>query len=184
MTEVTRVPILPIRKGSLPKLWLGIAAVALAGGGLAWAATPASVDVVELAAGTGANPTMQDVVLVNYTGKLENGKVFDEGQRAPLELAYMVPGFAEGVTKMKKGGKYRLSIPAAKGYGSAEKTNPQTGEVVIPANSDLVFDVELLDFISQADFQKMQQMQQMMEQQGGGAPGGTPGGMPDGAPTQ
>lgn len=174
MTEVTRVPILPIKKGSLPKLWLGVAAVALAGAGLAWAATPAGVDVEELAAGTGVSPTIEDVVLVNYVGKLEDGTVFDQGQQAPLPLQAMIPGFAEGVTQMKKGGKYVLTIPAAKGYGAEEKRNPQTGEVAIPANSDLVFEVELLDYISGADFQKMQQMQQMMQPPGGAGGQGQP----------
>lgn len=169
MTEVTRVPILPIKKGSLPKLWLGVAAVALAGAGLAWAATPAGVEVEELAAGTGSSPTIEDVVLVNYVGKLEDGTVFDQGQQAPLELRTMVRGFGEGLTQMKKGGKYVLSIPSAKGYGAEERRNPRTGEVVIPAGSDLVFEVELLDYISGADFLKMQmQMQQMMQQPGAG----------------
>ncbi len=164
MTEVTRVPILPIKKGSLTKLWLGVAAVALAGAGLAWAAVPDSVHVEQIVAGTGDSPAPDDVVLVNYVGKLENGKVFDRGERAPLPLQGMISGFAEGLSKMQKGGKYVLKIPADKGYGAEEKSNPQTGEVAIPANSDLVFEVELLDFISNADFQQMQQMRQAMEQ--------------------
>lgn len=163
MTEVTRVPILPIKKGSLAKLWLGVAAAALAGAGLAWAAVPDSVSVVQIVAGTGDSPAPDDVVLVNYVGKLKDGTEFDRGERAPLPLQAVTPGFAEGLTKMRKGGKYRLEIPAEKGYGAEEKVNPQTGEVVIPANSDLVFEVELLDFISNADFQQMQQMRQAME---------------------
>ena len=167
MTEVTRVPLLPIRKGSLPKLWVGVAAVALAGAGLAWAVVPAGVRVVEVAAGTGASPAGDDVVLVNYVGKLKDGTEFDRGEQAALPLDAMIPGFAEGLRKMAKGGTYRLEIPSEKGYGGQERTNPQTGEVAIPANSDLVFEVELLDFISGMDFQRMQQMQQMMQQQGG-----------------
>ena len=53
-----------------------------------------------------------------------------------------------------------------------------TGEEVIPANSDLIFDIDVIDFMSEADFQRrmqmMQQLQQMQQQQGGagGAPGG------------
>lgn len=179
MTEVTRVPLLPIAKGSLPKLWLGVAALALAGAGLAWAAIPGGVEVTEISAGKGASPTASDVVLVNYVGKLADGKVFDKGDRAPLPLDQMIPGFAEGLLKMKKGGKYRLEIPSAKGYGAEAKANPQTGEVVIPAHSDLVFEVELLDFISGEDFARMQQMQQMMQmQQQGGGKGQPPMPMP------
>lgn len=179
MTEVTRVPLLPIRKGSLPKLWLGVAALALAGAGLAWAAIPGGVEVTEITAGAGEFPAADDVVLVNYVGKLENGKVFDQGQRAPLPLGQMIPGFAEGLQKMQKGGKYTLEIPSAKGYGAEEKANPATGEVVIPANSNLVFEIELLDFISNEEFMQMQQMQQMMQmQQQGGGQGQPPMPMP------
>lgn len=166
MTEVTRVPLQPIAKGSLTKLWVGVVAIALAGGGLAWATVPHGVHVTELTAGSGGHPASDDVVLVNYVGKLKDGTVFDEGQQAPLPLQAMIPGFGEGLMKMEKGGKYRLEIPSDKAYGAEEKSNPATGEVVIPANSDLVFEIELLDFISNADFQQMQQMRQMMQQQG------------------
>jgi FKBP-type peptidyl-prolyl cis-trans isomerase FkpA len=186
MTEVTRVPILPIKKGSLPKLWLGVAVVALAGAGLAWANVPQGVRVEQIAAGTGGSPAANDVVLVNYVGKLKDGKIFDQAKGAPLPLEGMIPGFAEGVTKMQKGGKYRLEIPSDKAYGAEEKRNPQTGEVAIPANSDLVFEVELLDFISNADFQQMQQMRQAMEhaRQGQGDQGGAPVPMPMPMPGQ
>jgi FKBP-type peptidyl-prolyl cis-trans isomerase FkpA len=53
MTEITRVPLQPIARGSLTKLWIGIAAVALAAGGIAYAAMPASVDVETLSGGSG-----------------------------------------------------------------------------------------------------------------------------------
>ncbi|MBA4354822.1 MAG: peptidylprolyl isomerase, partial [Novosphingobium sp.] len=67
---------------------------------------------------------------------------------------------------------------------------PQTGEVVIPANSDLVFEIELIDYKSSAELeQQRMMMEQMQKMQGGpgGAPGGAPaipmpGGMPQGAP--
>lgn len=175
MTEVTRVPLQPIAKGSLTKIWVGVAAIVLAGTGLAWATVPHGVSVTEITAGSGGHPTADDVVLVNYVGKLEDGTVFDKGEQAPLPLGQMIPGFGEGLTKMEKGGKYRLEIPSDKGYGAEEKRDPSTGKVVIPANSDLVFEIELLDFISNADFQQMQQMRQMMQQQqhapqGGGVP--------------
>lgn len=175
MTEVTRVPLQPIAKGSLTKIWVGVAAIVLAGTGLAWATVPHGVHVTEIAAGSGGHPAADDVVLINYVGKLKDGTVFDQAQQAPLPLGQMIPGFGEGVVKMQKGGKYRLEIPSDKGYGAEEKSDPQTGKVVIPANSDLVFEIELLDFISNADFQQMQQMRQMMQQQrgaqgGAGAP--------------
>ncbi|WP_374409056.1 FKBP-type peptidyl-prolyl cis-trans isomerase [Pelagerythrobacter sp.] len=178
MTEITRVPLQPIAKGSLTKLWLGVAVAVLLAAGLAWAAVPKGVSVEELQAGTGPNPATSDVVLVNYTGKLADGTVFDEGQATPLPLEGMIPGFAEGAVKMQKGGRYLIEIPAEKGYGEEAKVNPMTGEVAIPAGSDLVFEVELLDFMPFAEFQqRMQAMQQMMQMQQGGAPGeaGQPG---------
>ena len=173
MTEITRVPILPIKKGSLPKLWIGAAAVALAGAGLAWASLPEVVKLVELQAGVGASPAATDVVFVRYVGKLADGTVFDEGKDAdlpvpgifpagqPLMLSQMVPGFREGAMKMHKGGKYRLEIPAAKAYG-AEGSGP------IPPNSDISFDVELVDFMSQEDFEaRLGMLRQLMQAQAG-----------------
>jgi FKBP-type peptidyl-prolyl cis-trans isomerase FkpA len=80
---------------------------------------------------------------------------------------------------MQMGGKYRVRIPAAQGYGAVEKRNEQTGQVIIPANSDLIFDVEMLEFKSQQEVLQMMQQQQMQQQlqqqQQGGAPGGAPG---------
>ena len=182
MTEITRVPLRPIAKGSLAKLWIGvIVAVALAVL-LAWSLAPKGVEVTVLEAGSGPSPSAGDVIFVNYTGKLEDGTVFDQSQPLPLPpqaqglfpegnplpLDNMIPGFVEGATKMQKGGKYQLRIPANMAYGDEEKTNPQTGEVVIPANSDLIFDVDMIDFMTRAEFERrVQEITQMMQQQGG-----------------
>ena len=172
MAEVTAVPLQPIRTGSLVKLWLGVLALIAAGAALAWFTVPRTVSVTTITAGMGASPTVGDVVIINYTGKLADGTVFDQGQNRPLPLdPGTIPGFTEGLTQMQKGGKYTLEIPAAKGYGAEEKTNQQTGEVVIPANSDLTFDIDLLDFMSRADFERrmqmLQQLQQLQQQQQG-----------------
>ena len=182
MTEITRVPLRPIAKGSLAKLWIGgVVAVALAVL-LAWSLAPKGVEVTVLEAGSGPSPSAGDVIFVNYTGKLEDGTVFDQSQPLPLPpqaqglfpegnplpLDNMIPGFVEGATKMQKGGKYQLRIPANMAYGDEEKTNPQTGEVVIPANSDLIFDVDMIDFMTRAEFERrVQVITQMMQQQGG-----------------
>ncbi len=193
MTEITRVPILPIKKGSLPKLWIGVAAALLAGAGIAWASVPHGVEVVELTAGTGASPGADDVIFARYVGKLPNGTVFDEGkdvqlpiqgvfpQGQPLPLAQMLPGFREGAMKMKKGGKYRLEIPADKAYGA----NPPPG-APIPPNSDLTFDIELVDFMSREDFEnRLGMFQQMMQQaQAGQHQGGQQAPAPAPAPVQ
>jgi FKBP-type peptidyl-prolyl cis-trans isomerase FkpA len=183
MTEITRVPLQPIAKGSLVKLWLGVALAILLGAGIAWAAVPQGVDVDTLAEGTGASPGAEDVVFVHYTGKLADGTVFDESQPLPLPvqgifpdgfpmpLADMVPGFREGAMQMKKGGKYRLTIPANKAYGAEGRKDPQTGQYRIPPGADLIFDVELVDFMSRPDFERRVQVLQQMMQMQQGAPG-------------
>jgi FKBP-type peptidyl-prolyl cis-trans isomerase FkpA len=193
MAEVTRVPIQPIRKGSLTKLWIGIAVALVAALALAWWTMPRGVSVEEVAAGTGASPGENDVVFVHYVGKLEDGTVFDQSQEiplpvegifpegTPLPLEGMIPGFTEAAVQMKKGGKYLVEIPADKAYGEEGSANPQTGEQVIPPNSDLTFDVELVDFMSRQDFERrVQAIQQMMQMQQGapGAPNGAPAPQP------
>jgi FKBP-type peptidyl-prolyl cis-trans isomerase len=90
--------------------------------------------------GKGAMPTDTDRVTVNYRGLLKSdGSEFDAGQAAKFKVTGVVPGFSQGLKLMQAGGKYRLCIPAALGYG-AEGTGP------IPANADLVFEVDLLSF--------------------------------------
>jgi FKBP-type peptidyl-prolyl cis-trans isomerase FkpA len=186
MAEVTRVPIQPIRKGSLAKLWIGIAVVLVAALALAWWTIPRGVALEEVTAGTGASPGENDVAFIHYVGKLPDGTVFDqsqdvalpvegifpEGTPMPLEEGATIPGFREGLLQMQKGGKYELTIPADQAYGAS----PPPGSP-IPANSDLVFEVELVDFMSREDFERrVQAIQQMMQMQQGaqGAPSAPP----------
>jgi FKBP-type peptidyl-prolyl cis-trans isomerase FkpA len=179
MTEITRVPLQPIAKGSLGKLWLGVAAAVLLAGGVAWASMPPRVDVDTIVSGTGPSPTVNDVALINYKGTLPDGKVFDQQQRAVFPLAEVVPGFTKALEQMQKGGRYKVWIPSQLAYG-----DKQAGE--IPPNTNLTFEVELLDFKSRAEIEQqmrmMQQMQQMQQQQGGAPHGAMPeGAMPEGA---
>ena len=175
MAEVTRVPLQPIEKGSLTKLWLGVIVAILIGAGIAWAAMPKGVSVDTLVEGTGPNPGPEDVVFVKYVGKLADGTEFDKSQDIPLPiegifpagnplpLDQMVEGFRTGAMQMQKGGKYELFIPAELGYGAA----PPEG-APIPPNSDLYFDVELVDFMTREDFQRrINMLQQMMQQESG-----------------
>lgn len=196
--SVTAVPILPIKKGSLTKYWVGIALILAAGGSLAYWGT-ADVrgefgDVITtesglrykvLKAGEGKSPTDNDVVLVKYTGSLKDGTVFDQNPQAAMPVNGVVPGFSEGLKIMQRGGQYRLWIPASIGYGSEDQRNPQTGEVAIPGGSELIFDVDLLEFKSRAEVDAMQrQVQEMQKQQGGAAGGGQAGGAPQGLPPE
>jgi FKBP-type peptidyl-prolyl cis-trans isomerases 1 len=168
MTEITRVPLQPIAKGSLTKIWLGVAAIALAAGGIAYAALPPAVHVETLTAGNGESPTMEDVVLINYKGTLPSGKVFDQAQQVPMALGEVVPGFSKALVQMQRGGKYKVEIPSALAYG-----DKAVGD--IPANTDLTFEIELLDFKSRAEIEQQQRiMQQLQQMQSQGAPGAAP----------
>ncbi len=171
MTEITRVPLQPIARGSLTKLWLGVAAAVAVAGGVAWAALPPLVSVETIVAGEGPSPTLDDVAFIEYTGRLENGQVFDAG-KAPLVVREVVPGFTQALLQTRPGGKYKFKIPASLAYGD-KPAGP------IPANSDLYFDVEVLGVMNRQAFEQQRQMMQMMQQQGGGA---GPQGAPEGAP--
>jgi len=157
----------------------------------AYAATPeyflshnrsADKSVVETASGLqykimtpgdgGAKPTDQDVAFVTYEGKLADGTTFDKSEQpVPFPVSGVVPGFSEALKLMTKGAKYRLWIKPSLGYG-AEAKGP------IPANSVLVFDLEMHGFLSEAELLKREQM---MQQQGGALPPGA-GAPPAGAP--
>jgi len=95
--------------------------------------------------GTGATAEAGDTVTVNYVGALTNGTIFDasanhgsQGFTFSLGAGQVIKGWDQGVAGMKEGGKRKLLIPAALAYGS------QSPAPSIPANSDLVFEVELL----------------------------------------
>ena len=184
MTEITRVPLQPLAKGSLIKLWIGLAVALLVAFGVAHATRIVQFSDVKVTAikdGQGPAPTMADVALVNYVGKLTNGKIFDHGDRVPMPLQGVIPGFAQGLQKMKAGGTYRLEIPSALAYGSTAKRDA-SGQEVIPANSDLVFEVQLLGSMPQQQFQQMMAAEQMRQMQGGKGGAGAP--PPDGMPGQ
>ncbi len=94
--------------------------------------------------GTGKQPTATSEVTVHYEGKLIDGTVFDSSiaRKEPVTFALnqVIPGWTEGVQLMKEGAKYRFVIPAELAYGAQE-----TGS--IPANSTLVFEVELIKVV-------------------------------------
>ena len=90
--------------------------------------------------GAGAQPSSTSNVKVNYKGYLTDGSVFDQSSTAgySTNLTQVIQGWQEGIPYFKKGGKGILLIPSALGYGAQAQSK-------IPANSVLVFDIELLD---------------------------------------
>lgn len=97
-----------------------------------------------------AHPAKGDYVLVNYIGYLAaDGRVFDQNTAAAFPVEGVIPGFSEGLQLMAKGSTWRFCVPATLGYGA------QGAGETIPANADLVFQVELVDYKTAADVEKM-----------------------------
>lgn len=117
------------------------------------AKTPSGLGYTILRQGQGAKPAADDTVLVSYIGYLAaTGAVFDQGMQSPLPANQVIPGFSQGLQMTGRNGVVRLCIPATLGYG-AQESGP------IPANSDLVFQVEVIDFKTAAEIDAMRQAQ-------------------------
>lgn len=87
-------------------------------------------------------------IMVYYTGSFFNGKVFDStatGNPAIFQLGQVIPGWQKGIPYGAKGGDITLYLPPSLAYGANVRLNPQTGDTTIPANSYLVFHVQILD---------------------------------------
>lgn len=98
---------------------------------------------VDLSIGNGAEVAAGDTITAHYTGALaKDGTVFqsshDTGNPATFSLNQVIEGWQKGVPGMKIGGKRRLFIPSEMAYGSRRVA------ANIPANSDMVFDIELV----------------------------------------
>ncbi len=115
--------------------------------------TASGLGSMTLKAADGAKPAKADYVLVNYIGYLSaSGEVFDQGMQAAFPVEGVIPGFSEGLQMMAKSSTWRFCVPAALGYG-AQASGP------IPANSDLVFQVELVDFKTAAELEALRAAQ-------------------------
>lgn len=108
--------------------------------------TPSGLYYVMDKEGSGKSPKKENVVSLHYRGFFLDGAEFDSSHKrnAPtqLQVGQFVPGFAEGITMLKPGGKITLLIPSGLGYG------PQGYPGAIPGNAVLKFELELLKIVS------------------------------------
>lgn len=135
----------PVRVRPLRRSVLGAEPVAQEAEGDAWTVTMSGLKYVDEVVGDGALASPGTVATVLYTGRLvKSGRVFDssDGKGAFKFLVgsgSVIPGWEEGIATMRVGGKRRLYVPAALGYGEFGSG----GNAMIPKNADLEFDTEL-----------------------------------------
>jgi len=149
-------------------IWIVVIIVVLVGGyfiiksmGAGASATPSQtatttdqVQGQDVKVGTGAEATpgsQVSVLYVGYLGTVSTSTIFDSSAahgNQPLVFTLgaqgLIPGFQIGVNGMKVGGERLLSIPPSLGYGGQD-VKDSTGKVIIPGNSTLIFDVELVN---------------------------------------
>jgi FKBP-type peptidyl-prolyl cis-trans isomerase FkpA len=92
--------------------------------------------------GSGVTPGLCSAITVNYKGQLITGSIFDQQYNFVYTLGALIDGWKKGLPHIKNGGEIRLYIPPSLGYGSKEV---DTGNNMIPANSILIFDINLLN---------------------------------------
>ena len=205
--SVTAVPLQPVKSSVKTWLWLGLLIAVIVGVGLAYTGTRAAValkgtdaeflawnkrqpgvittasgvQILELQAPRPGAPTIveKDGAILNIQGSLRDGTVF-QPQMADQWLVNpgdRIPGYFEAVKLMRKGGKYRVWIPGAQGYG-ANPPGPQ-----IPKDAMLIFDMEVQEHLTAAQIDELRQqqaaqqaaMQQQLEAAQGNSTGNTTG---------
>jgi peptidylprolyl isomerase len=123
---------------------LSVIAYVVARRGSSEVTTASGLKYVDIQEGTGATPQRGQTLSVHYTGTLQNGTKFDSSRDrgTPMDFQFgvtpMIKGWDEGLSTMKVGGKRKIIVPPALGYGATGR--PPT----IPPNSTLIFEIELL----------------------------------------
>ncbi|MEP7316084.1 MAG: FKBP-type peptidyl-prolyl cis-trans isomerase [Sphingomicrobium sp.] len=174
--SATQVPLHPLKRGTLAKFWLGFVLIVAAALLLAWtgagamrgATTSNGVRIVTLVEGKGDPIKAVDGAIIEYEGRLPDGTVFDStAGRGPAGMipGQVIPGFGEALQQMREGGRYKITIPAALGYGATG-----TPDGTIPPNSDLEFDIEVKKVVRDAALMAPQVAPGQPEQQPEGQP--------------
>jgi FKBP-type peptidyl-prolyl cis-trans isomerase len=101
--------------------------------------TDSGLQFIVRAQGSGEVAQPTSTVVVNYTGYLRDGTLFDQGTGIEFQLTGVIEGFTEGIAGMREGGSRRLIIPPSLGYGAVGPTP------CIPGNATLIFDVDLVE---------------------------------------
>jgi len=94
-----------------------------------------------VSSGYGTVPGVCSRITVTSIGKLINGSVFDQETDALFTLGGLIPGWKQGLPLISNGGEIKLYIPPTLGFGSV----PKNELIVVPANSILVYDINLLN---------------------------------------
>lgn len=93
--------------------------------------------------GDGTEVTSESIAIVNYTGSLEDGTVFNDFDGMPFVMNELIAGMQDGMAGMKEGGRRTITIPPNMAYGT-EGSFDRSGTRVIPPCATLLFDVELV----------------------------------------
>lgn len=121
-----------------------------AGDGMTPVTLPDGLKYIDLTKGTGALAHTNDIVVVQYSGWLIDGTLFDSSRSRNQPFSFtigqgqVIPGWDEGIPGLAVGGQRKLIIPAALAYGAQGQQDPNTGATIIPPNATLVFEVELI----------------------------------------
>jgi FKBP-type peptidyl-prolyl cis-trans isomerase len=96
--------------------------------------------------GTGPQPNLRSWITFDYSGKFLTTKaIFDEGQDAQSYLSGLIAGWQTTLPLLPAGTKATLYIPSGLAYGAVGAKDPATGAVIVPPNSNIIFDIELKD---------------------------------------
>ena len=94
--------------------------------------------------GTGATANICSFITINYSGSLTNGNTFNQTTSpVSFRLSDLITGWKNGIPLIKQGGNITLYVPPSLAYGDQERRD-QAGNVIIPANSMLIFTIDLV----------------------------------------